>query len=110
VKKIEKKMDDVLALRLENKRAQFFIVRIFVKRATGLYFNKIILSYLILRVYESGIFSFRNSKRSLHLVKFLFNNNKYFSKVFLEKAVANGINMLDIFPGNPFNVAFIYLL
>jgi hypothetical protein len=70
VKKIEKKMDDVLALRLENKRAihryrifsdrmtnltlkiivsifvklflilvlhlrQFFIVRIFVKRAAG---------------------------------------------------------------------------
>ena len=36
----------------------------------------LILSYLILRVYESGLFSFRNLKRSLHLVKFLFNNNK----------------------------------
>jgi hypothetical protein len=27
-----------------------------------------------------------------------------------KKAVTNGINMLDIFPGNPFHVAFIYLL
>jgi hypothetical protein len=45
---------------------------------SGLYFNKIILSYLILRVYESGLFSFRNSKRSLHLVKFLFNNKVLF--------------------------------
>jgi hypothetical protein len=45
---------------------------------SGLYFNTIILSYLILRVYESGLFSFRNSKRSLHLVKFLFKNNKYY--------------------------------
>ena len=53
---------------------------------SGLYFNKIILSYLILsylilRVYESGLFSFPFSTRSLHLVKFLFNNNKYFSKL-----------------------------
>ena len=32
---------------------------------SGLYFNKIILSYLILRVYASGLFTFRNSKRSL---------------------------------------------
>ena len=45
---------------------------------SGLYFNKIILSYLILRVYESGLFSFRNSKRSLHLAKFLFNNDLHF--------------------------------
>jgi hypothetical protein len=59
---------------------------------SGLYFNKIILSYLILIVYESGIFSFRNSKRSLHLVKFLFNNNKYFSKVFnwIQVAIHSG--------------------
>ena len=28
----------------------------------------------------------------------------------MEKAVTNGINMLDIFPGNPFHIAFIYLL
>ena len=27
-----------------------------------------------------------------------------------KKTVSNGINMLDIFPGNPFHVAFIYLL
>jgi hypothetical protein len=47
---------------------------------SGLYFNKIIVSYLILRVYERGLFSFPNSTRSLHLVEFLFNNNKYFSK------------------------------
>ena len=52
---------------------------------SGLYLNKIILSflsYLTLRVYESDLFSFRNSKRSLHLVKFLFNNSKYFSIFF----------------------------
>jgi hypothetical protein len=48
---------------------------------SGLYFNKIIVSYLILRVYERGLFSFPNSTRSLHLVEFLFNNNKYFSKL-----------------------------
>jgi hypothetical protein len=59
---------------------------------SSLYFNKIILSYLILRVYESGLFSFRNSKRSLHLVKFLFNNNKYFSKFFnwIQVAIHSG--------------------
>jgi hypothetical protein len=59
---------------------------------SGLYFNGIILSYLILRVYESGLFSFRNSKRSLHLVKFLFNNNKYFSKFFnwIQVAIHSG--------------------
>ena len=59
---------------------------------SGLYFNKIILSYLILRVYESGLFSFRNSKRSLHLVKFLFNNNKYFSNFFnwIQVAIHSG--------------------
>ena len=63
---------------------------------SGLYFNKIILSYLILsylilRVYESGLFSFRNSKRSLHLVKFLFNN-KYFSNFFnwIQVAINSG--------------------
>jgi hypothetical protein len=52
-----------------------------------LYFNKmiwsyLILSYLILRVYESDLISFGHSKRSLHLVKFLFNNNKYFSNFY----------------------------
>ena len=59
---------------------------------SGLYFNKIILSYLILRMYESGLFSFRNSQRSLHLAKFLFNNNKYFSKFFnwIQVAIHSG--------------------
>ena len=64
---------------------------------SGLYFNKIILSYLILsylilRVYESGLFSFRNSKRSLHLAKFLFNNDNYFSKFFswIQVAIHSG--------------------
>jgi hypothetical protein len=64
---------------------------------SGFYFNKIILSYpilsyLILRVYESGLFSFRNSKRSLHLVKFLFNNNTYFSNFFnwIQVAIHSG--------------------
>ena len=35
----------------------------------------------------------------------------YYARIHaLEKAVANGINMLDILPGNRFHVAFIYLL
>jgi hypothetical protein len=37
-------------------------------------FSYLILSYLILRVYESGLFNYCNSKRSLHLAKFLFKN------------------------------------
>jgi hypothetical protein len=59
---------------------------------SGLYFNKITLSYLILRVYESDLFSFRNSKRSLHLVKFLFSNSKYFSNFFnwIQVAIHSG--------------------
>jgi hypothetical protein len=46
-------------------------------------------------VYESGLFSFRNSKRSLHLVKFLFNNNKYFSKFFnwIQVAIHSGYDI-----------------
>ena len=52
----------------------------------------LILSYLILRVYESDLISFRHSKRSLHLVKFLFNNNKYFSNFFnwIQVAIHSG--------------------
>ena len=51
----------------------------------------------LIRVYESGAFPFRNSKRSLHLVMFLniyssefseiFAHKKYFSKFFSWKQV-----------------------
>ena len=59
---------------------------------TSIKLSYLILSYLILRVYESGLFSFPISTRSLHLVKFLFNNNKYFSKLlnWIQVAIHSG--------------------
>jgi hypothetical protein len=56
---------DRLFLILRNMDYDHCLVFISIK------FSYLILSYLILRVYESGLFSFFNSKRFLHLAKFL---------------------------------------
>jgi hypothetical protein len=46
----------------------------------------------LIRLYESGTSPFRNSKRSLHLVKFLNINSSEFSEIFAHnKYFSNGM-------------------
>ena len=51
----------------------------------------------LIRVYESGTSPFRNSKRSLHLVKFLNINSSEFSEIFAHnKYFSNFFNWTQV--------------